>query len=55
VTTPAPRAIISESSSGSEETDMASSCEMTRRCTSVASDWLKVCMPYLFCPVCIIE
>ena len=38
VTTPTPRAIISASSSGSEEVDMASSCEMTRRCTSVASD-----------------
>ncbi len=52
---PAPREIISCSSSGFDERDSAVCSEISFLKYSVASDWLNVCIPYLAWPVCIIE
>src|SRR5262249_42098305 len=52
---PAPREIISCSSSGFDERESAVCSEISFLKYSVANDWLKVCIPYLACPVCIIE
>ena len=52
---PAPREIISCSSSGFDERDSAVCSVISFLKYRVANDWLNVCIPYLACPVCIIE
>src|SRR5581483_2615952 len=52
---PAPREIISCSSSGFDERESAVCNVITFLKYNVANDWLKVCIPYLAWPVCIME
>lgn len=45
--------IMMRSSSGSRERLIASSSEMYLRTSKLKSDWFRVCIPNLSCPICI--